>query len=332
MYTTSEICLHKLKSPKILAVFAILLTVIVGLIIYLIVSSGKDIIIDLPSSTSTKLPPVLQKSGLVAINEAGLFFKLEPESGKYEPLSDKKFFNVTAFDIYRNETIFYGTSGIEPIRSIYKRYDKIGNLTKDWTKTALAIDQRNGDLYVLDNKQYVIHVINVNGSQMSRDIKILKTAKEPLKDLKIDIQNNFIFVLSKKSVQMFHMNGTVLNKYSLRKSIGSMTVDSVNMVFFVTTSCGIISQHYMDEINRVNVLNHRNTVVRQIVFTRDENWNEILYWINDDHSTREKSFKKCQLIHSRCNEITKIDSDDDIATSMFITKWYHFAYDAGISF
>ncbi|CAB0044453.1 unnamed protein product [Trichogramma brassicae] len=57
------------------------LQVIVGLIIYLIVSSGKDIIIDLPSSTSTNPPPVLQKSGLVAINEAGLFFKLEPESG-----------------------------------------------------------------------------------------------------------------------------------------------------------------------------------------------------------------------------------------------------------
>ncbi|KAL7291250.1 hypothetical protein TKK_0014858 [Trichogramma kaykai] len=317
------------KLRKFLAAIAILLTFIFGLIIYSTPSSGRDKIIETQASPVTKSPCEWTKTDLIAFAEDGSFIKFEPEFGRYEPLSNGSISNVTTFDIYRSRAIFYATNGKGPIRSICKSYDDIENLTKNLNIKAIAIDQRKHELYVLDDKKYLIHVINLNGSKKLRTIVIPKNKSdaEHLRDLKVDTNNNYIFILKEKSVHTLHMNGTVIKKYSLFQSIASMTIDSVKSVLYVTTNCGIFSNNYLKKGELLNVLNHRNTVVRQIVFMRDENSNEKLYWINWS-KIAEKSFKKCRLIDGRCSEAIKIASDDNVAIKILIMKWYHFIHDA----
>ncbi|KAJ8664988.1 hypothetical protein QAD02_006650 [Eretmocerus hayati] len=144
---------------------------------------------------------------------------------------------IMGYDYY-NSKIYYGTS--TPNDPIYSSSNEHLNLTKSWTKTALAVDFITEKIYVLDRISRNVYVVDMLDHYRAT---VLTDLDDP-RDIVVDPEMGLMFILQSSSILQCDMDGSGAEIIMKNINPTAIALDRHNKILYFATSKSVESYDY----------------------------------------------------------------------------------------
>ena len=109
--------------------------------------------------------------------------------------------SIISFDYSKRGTVYYATTAYRSLiqSTAQLEYPSLPTYTGEWTKTAMAVDQITGNIYVVDKGEGKIHIVDMLGEHHK---EVTNELNEPF-DILVDPYKETLYILTETSVSRY---------------------------------------------------------------------------------------------------------------------------------